>query len=482
MTNLDLTPSQREVLGRAALEWVLHWFDRSTDRHVYPEVTAESLEQALRSALPVEGADPLDVLQSFTGPIAGGARDNGHPRMFGYVSSSGAYVGAIADLLASALNVNVTSWRSGPSATTIERQVIDWIREIVAFGTEGEGLLVGGGSMANFVGLSAALSAVAPGVSRRGVRALPGEPVVYASELVHMSIPRAAAMLGLGRDAVRQIPVDGDCRLQLAVLEEAIAEDRRAGRLPVCVVVNAGDVNTGAVDPIEAAADLCARHKLWLHADGAYGGFAMLAPSGRDMLAGLGTADSVSLDPHKWLHAPVDAGCVLVRDATALRHAFSMTAGYVDVISAPGASDFAFWDYGPELSRRFRALKVWMVLRCHGTRALGELIERDIAHARQLAASIDASAVFERLAPCSLSTVCFRYVPRDGGLSMAELNALNRDIMLAVQHGGHAYLSNTILGGVFALRACILNHRTTDADIPRLLEVIEHAGERMLRR
>jgi len=481
-TDLDLTPDQRDALGRAALEWVQRWFARDDERPLYPQVTAAGLDEALRRPLPLEGEDPLLVLQAFTGPIVAAARDNGHPRMFGYVMSSAAYVGAIADLLASAINVNVTSWRSGPSATTIERQVVDWIREIVAFGPEGEGLLVGGGSMANFVGISAALSRVAPDVSQRGVRTLAGEPVVYASELAHMSIPRAAAMLGLGRDAVRRIPVDPECRIELDALERAIEEDRHAGRLPVCVVVNGGDVNTGAVDPIDAAADLCGRHGVWLHVDGAYGGFAMLAPSGRRMLAGLGRADSVSLDPHKWLHVPVDAGCVLVRDEAALRNAFSIAAGYVDVIATPGASDFAFWDYSPELSRRFRALKVWMVLRCHGTRALGELIERDIAHARQLAALIDGSDVFERLAPASLSTVCFRYVPRGPALGIAGLNALNRDVMVAVQHGGLAYISNTTLGDTFALRACILNHRTADADMPRLLAIIEEAAERILPR
>ena len=477
-----LTPSQREAVGRAALEWVLRWFDRSTERRLYPAVTAEAVAHALGAGLPVEPEDPLDVVRAFATDVVGASRDNGHPRMFGYVVSSGAYVGAIADFLGSALNQNVTSWRSSPGGATLERQVVGWIRHIVGFGETGEGFLVGGGLMANFVGIAAALSRAAPEVSERGVRALAGEPVIYASGLVHMSVPRAAAMLGLGRAAMRRVPVDAGCRMQVASLDEAIGEDRRAGRLPVCVVVNAGDVNTGAVDPIDAAAEVCARHGVWLHADAAYGGFAMLAPSGREALAGLGRADSIALDPHKWLHVPIDAGCVLVRDAEALRRAFSLSAGYVDVIAQPGTSDFAFWDYSPELSRRFRALKVWMVLRCHGTRALGALIERDIAHARQLAAAIDASEVFERLAPCSLSTVCFRYVPRDGWRSRDDLNALNRAVMLDVQHGGLAYLSNTMLGDTFALRACILNHRTTDADVLRLLEIIQEAGERIVSR
>jgi aromatic-L-amino-acid decarboxylase len=481
-TNLDLTAEQRGALGRAALEWVLRWFDRTDDRRLYPDVTADGLARALGGPLPLDGDDPLAVLDAFTREIVPAARDNGHPRMFGYVMSSGAYAGTIADLLASALNVNVTSWRSGPSATTIERQVIDWIRQIVGFGPEGEGLLVGGGSAANHVALSAALSRVAPDVARRGVRSLRGDPVVYASELVHMSIPRALAMLGLGRDALRLLPVDSACRLRVDALDAALGADRRNGRLPVCVVVNVGDVNTGAVDPIDEAAEVCARHGVWLHADAAYGGFAMLAESGRRAIGGLARVDSTSLDPHKWLYVPVDAGCVLVRDAAALRQAFTMPAGYVDVIPVSGGSDYAFWDYGPELSRRFRALKVWMVLRCHGTRTLGALIDRDIEHARQLASLIDGSERFERLAPASLSTVCFRYVPNGRHPDTAELNALNRDIMLAVQHGGRAYLSNTALGGSFALRVCILNYRTGDEDMPLLLQIIEGAAEHILAR
>jgi glutamate/tyrosine decarboxylase-like PLP-dependent enzyme len=219
-------------------------------------------------------------------------------------------------------------------------------------------------------------------------------------------------------------------------------------------------------------ADVCARHGVWLHADGAYGGFAVLAPSARDLFAGLDRADSISLDPHKWLFVPVDSGCVLVRDAAALRRAFSYAADYVDVVASPDMSEHAFWDYGPELSRRFRALKIWMALRCHGTRAIGEVIERNLALAQRLAALIDASEDFERLAPVPLSIVCFRYV-KGGG----DLNALNRALMLAVQRGGDAYPSNAMIGDAFALRACIVNHRTTEPDLAMLLDRIRSAAK-----
>lgn len=383
--------------------------------------------------------------------------------------------------LASALNQNVTSWRSAPSPTTVERRTIDWIKAIVGFDPDGEGLFVSGGSVANLVGVAAALASVAPKVAHEGVRSLPAEPVIYASAVVHMSIVKAAGILGLGHRAVRRIAVDEAFRMDTGALDRALDEDRRAGLLPVCVVANGGDVNTGAVDPLADIAAICRRHRVWFHVDGAYGGFAMLAPSGRVALAGLGLADSMSLDPHKWLFAPLDVGCVLVRDRTALTHAFSYSADYVDVVATAEMSDYAFWNYGPELTRRFRALKVWMILKCHGTRAIGQAIEKNIALARRLGALVDDAPDFERLAPVPLSIVCFRYVTpalraalasRDGDerrRAAGEVNALNRNLMVAVQTRGDSYVSNAMIGDAFALRACIVNFRTTEEDLSRLL-------------
>jgi aromatic-L-amino-acid/L-tryptophan decarboxylase len=467
---LDWTPASREQLGREVLDWILRWYDGTGERRLYPDVSARSLETSLSAPLPLDPQDPRDVLGQFATHVAAGSRDNGHPAMFGYVQSSGTFAGALGDFLASALNQNVTSWRSAPAATTIERQVITWMKEIVGF--EGDGLLVSGGSMANFMGIVAASCAAHPEVARRGVRALPGDPVVYASALAHMSIPKAAAMAGLGREAVRHIPVDAAGQMDVACLDETIAADRRAGRVPVCVVANAGDVNTGAVDSLNAIADVCARHGVWLHADAAYGGFAVLAPSACDRFAGFERVDSMSLDPHKWLFVPVDAGCVLVRDPSALRRAFSYAADYVNVVAAPEMSEHAFWDYGPELTRRFRALKIWFALKMYGVRAIAAVIERNIQLAHALAALVDESDDFERLAAVPLSIVCFRYV-KGGG----DLNARNRDLMLRAQRGGSVYLSNAMIGGAFALRACIVNHRTGEDDLRALLAEIRRCAE-----
>jgi len=466
---LDWDPARREELGRAALDWVLGWFDAVGERPVYPEVSARWLEAGLSATLPLDPQDIRTVVDEFAAHVVAGSRDNGHPRMFGYVQSSGTFVGAVADFLASALNQNVTSWRSAPAATTVERQVVGWLRDIVGF--EGDGLLVSGGSMANFVALMAATAAAHPEVARRGVRALTGDPVVYASSMTHMSIPKAAAMAGLGRDAVRRVPVDAELEMDAAALDRAIGDDRRAGRVPICVVANAGDVNTGAIDPIDALADVCARHQVWLHADAAYGGFAVLAPSVRERFAGLARVDSMSLDPHKWLFVPVDCGCVLVRDPSALRRAFSYSADYVDVVSSPDMSEYAFWDYGPELTRRFRALKIWMAFKAYGVRAIAAAIERNIQLARRLAELVDESDDFERLAPVPLGIVCFRYAGGGG-----DLNARNRELLLRVQRGGKAYLSNAMIGDAFALRACIVNHRTTEGDLAVLLDEIRRSA------
>ena len=466
----DWTPDRREALGRDALAWVLDWFSTIGERRLYPDISAAALERRLASPLPMEPQDPHAILGEFAAEIAANSRDNGHPRMFGYVQSSGTFVGAVGDFLASALNANVTSWRSAPAAATVERQVIDWMKAMSGFDAGGDGLLVSGGSMANLVGIVAALTSAHPDTARFGVRSLPGDPVIYASRLVHMSVPKAAAIAGLGRDAVRMLPVDREYRLDVDALDRALEDDRRAGRVPVCVVVNAGDVNTGAVDPIAAVADVCKRHRVWLHADGAYGGFARMAPSAAELLAGLPLVDSLSLDPHKWLFVPVDSGCILVRDAAALQRAFRYAAEYVDVIATPTMSEYAFWDYGPELTRRFRALKIWMALKAYGARALSEAIERNITLARRLASLIDASPDFELLAPVPLSIVCFGHT---GG---TDFDAHNRELMLRVQHGGRSYLSNATIDGRFALRVCIVNHRTTEADLVALLDEIRAAA------
>jgi glutamate/tyrosine decarboxylase-like PLP-dependent enzyme len=479
MADLELSAEERRTLGEAALDWVLTYFANAAVPPLYPSIGASELQATVAEPLPKEPQDPRRVLEQFA-TLAACARNNGHPRMFGYVQSSGNFAATIGDFLASALNQNVTSWRSAPSATTLELQVVDWLKEFVGFESGAAGLLLGGGSAANAAALFAALRASTDiDVVRVGVAALPGPPRIYASDRVHMSIAKAAALMGLGRDAVRIIPSTDEGRMDVAALSRALSEDRSAGLHQICVVANAGEVNAGAIDPLDSIADLCAHHRLWLHVDGAYGGFAAAVPRIKPSFAGIARADSLSLDPHKWLFTPLDAGCLLVRDERHLRAAFSHGAAYIDVVADRQMSEFAFWDVSPELSRRFRALKIWFALKCHGAHAFVETIERNIELADSLGRLVDASADFERLAPVSLSIVCFRYLPPDLHGDEALLNAFTRELMIELQRGGHSYVSNAMLGSTFALRACIVNHRTTQDDVKHLLDDIRAAAARL---
>jgi len=470
---VELTAAERALLGQAALDWTLRYFAQQADLAVYPTIGAAELTARLSEPLPSEPQDVARVLADFD-EVARNGRHNGHPRMFGYVQSSGSFAGVIGDLLASAINQNVTSWRSAPAATTIEHQVIEWLKMLVGFDPKGDGVLLSGGSFANFAGLAAALRASTDvDLNQRGVAALPGRARIYTSEMTHISMPKAASMLGVGKDAIVRIPVDAGLRMKADALRQQIQSDRTAGFHPVCAVATAGDVNTGAIDPLDAIADVCADAGLWLHVDGSYGALAARSPQVKGAMSALGRADSLSLDPHKWLYAPLDVGCLLVRDAAALRRAFSEGAGYIDVVADRDMSDFAYWDHSPELSRRFRALKIWFLLKIHGARAIQAAIDSNIGVAQHLAALLDASDDFERLAPAPLSIVCFRY--RNGD------DAFNKALMLEVQRDGESYLSNAIVNGRFALRACIVNFRTQPADAQRLLASIRRVASRLSR-
>jgi glutamate/tyrosine decarboxylase-like PLP-dependent enzyme len=302
--------------------------------------------------------------------------------------------------------------------------------------------------------------------------------VLYASEEAHHSIHKAAALLGLGRRAVRPVAVDVRFRMDPAGLERAIRDDRAAGLEPFCVVASAGTVVTGAVDPLAAIAEVAARHRLWLHVDACYGGFARLAPSARDLFEGLRAADSIALDPHKWLYLPADCGCLLYREPEAVPPAFALGADYTRVTQTDPDESFAFWDYGPELSRRFRALKVWMTIAWVGTDELAAAIESNLDCARYCARQIEASDSFERMAPVELSIFCFRWLPprfRSSGRVRSEseereLDAVNERLLDALQRDGSSYLSNASIRGRFALRGCVLNYRTTRRDIDILLD------------
>jgi glutamate/tyrosine decarboxylase-like PLP-dependent enzyme len=458
---LEITAEEFQKLSEDVARLAVDYLRLLDARPIRPEVAGADLVRALGGSAPRRGRG-AGVVELLRGVVEGVRVQNG--RFLGYVMGSGEPAGAAADLLASVLNQNLTAWRSSPAGVTLERTVVRWLAESI--GCEGfSGSLAGGGSAANLMGLAMAREAKAPANERGGASG-----VVYASEEVHMSIGKAVALLGLGRDNLRLVPTDGAFRMRVDALAQAIANDRAAGRVPIAVVATAGTVATGAVDPLAGIADVAEREGLWLHVDGAYG--ALAASAVPERFAGLARADSLSLDAHKWMYQAVDCGCLLFRDRAAARRAFSHTGDYTRSFTDDPLEGFAFFEESMELSRRFRALRLWTSIQYHGMDAFRDAIRRDLSHARALAERIGGEPELELLAPVELSAVCFRHrfpeSPDAGNLRLLEV----------VNRRGRVYLSNATVRGSFALRACFVNHRTTSADVEAVVdEVLAVAGE-----
>jgi glutamate/tyrosine decarboxylase-like PLP-dependent enzyme len=465
MTRLEISPDDFRRVAERMVELASELLAEAHSLSAFPRTSGEETERLFRSALPQTGLgiSALDILPEMI-------RHSRPPtsRFFGYVLGSGEPIAGAADLLASVLNQNLTAWRSSPAAVTIERTVVEWLARCI--GCAGfTGSLTGGGSSANLMGLAMAREAKAP-ANERGAQPC----VVYASDEVHMSVPKALALLGVGRENLRLIATDQDFRMSPQGLERAIHKDRQAGKRAIAIVASAGTVNTGAIDPLAKIGEIARGHGLWLHVDGAYGALAAIAAP--EKFAGLEQADSLSLDPHKWLYQPLDCGCLLFRDAQVARTAFAYSGEYTRVLSQDPVEAFSFFEESMELSRRFRALKLWLSLRYHGVGAFREAISADLLHAQWLAAAVDAEARLERLAPVELSAVCFRFRGREA--KEDELDRLNRAILKRVIERGRVYISNASIRGKFALRACFVNHRTGDEDVDAVTqEVLAAAAE-----
>ncbi len=468
MNPLEISEGEFGLLANRVTSMAADYYTRLPGLRAYPRVSGTLTGEALQGPLPLEGLHgaALDALAQ----VMEMSRAPGG-RFFGYVLGSGEPVAALADLLASVLNQNVTAWRSAPAAVTIERQVVSWIAQALGCGAM-SGSLCGGGSAANLMALAMAREAKLP-ANEYGAQ--PG--IVYVSSEAHMSMAKAVALLGLGRRNLRVIAVDECFRMSAAALESAIAHDRAAGQTPIAVVASAGTVSTGAIDPLEQIGRVCRAQGLWLHVDGAYGLPAALVETQK--FHGLDAADSLSLDLHKWLYQPVDCGMLLFKDPDHARAAFSHTGDYARVLNADPIEGFAFFEESLELSRRFRALKIWLSLRYHGLNAFRAAIRADLDHARQLAEAICGTAQLELMAPVELSAVCFRYRDRPAG---EDLDEFNLAILRRVIENGLIYLSNTTVRGRFALRACFVNHRTTPADVaqivPEVLKAVREISKR----
>lgn len=476
---LNLDPDEFRAAGHALVDLLADFLRGLPDRPITPSETPEEVRRALDAGapLPEEGEPAEPLLRSAAELLIEHSLFNGHPRFLGYVTSSPAPVGMLGDLLAAAINPNVGAWRLSPVASEIEAQTVRWIAELIGCPPEFGGLLVSGGNMANMVGFLAARAAAAPTVRTQGIPGDGGPPLrVYASTETHTWIHKAADIAGLGTDAIRWIPVDQAMRMEVAALREALDTDVADGAAPMLVAATAGSVSTGAVDPLFDVADLCRERGIWLHVDGAYGAFAAAAEGAPDDLRALAHADSIALDPHKWLYAPLEAGCVLVRDVERLRAAFSYHPPYYHF--GQGSVDFV--DLGPQNSRGFRALKVWLAMRQVGRRGYARMIGDDMRLAKRLHAAMSRHPELEPIAS-GLSICAFRYVPEalrggEGEDRERRLDALNEALLERIQRSGTLFLSNAVVRGRYALRACIVNFRTDEADIDAIPDLVATMG------
>jgi aromatic-L-amino-acid/L-tryptophan decarboxylase len=468
----EWTADEIRRVGRLVVDLIADHVSQLPEGPAFHPVPPELSRELVSTAAPRDAVSPDDVLRAFKEKIEPYPFGNGHPRFWGWVNSPPAVMGIFADALAAAMNPSCAG--GNHAAIYVEHEVLGWFKQLLGFPVESGGLLVSGGSMATMTALAVARH-LKSGVDVRadGLRNAPHSFAFYMSSEAHGCARKAIELLGFGSRSIRTIPADADYRLPLAVLDRAIETDRAAGVQPIAVVATAGSTNTGAIDDLDGIAAICRRHGVWMHVDAAYGGPAILSREYEPALGGIAHADSVALDPHKWMFVPVEAGLVLVRDAAAMRSAFSLVPPYLRTDgSATGVGGPPwFSEYGFQQTRGFRALKVWMTMQQFGLDGHRAAIEENIALARYLADRVRDAADMELMAPPSLSVVCFRVVDRSPSGEDAPA-AFNRAILERLQLGGEAFLTSTEVGGTFVLRACFVNYRSTRADVDRLFDAI----------
>jgi glutamate/tyrosine decarboxylase-like PLP-dependent enzyme len=451
--------------------------DRPAWQPMPPDVRA-----SFHEPVPWEGEGAEQAYEDFVRTVLPYPNGNLHPRFWGWVHGGGTPLGMMADMLASGLNAHLAGFNQAPAL--VEHEVIRWLAELMGMPDDASGVLVGGATMANVLGLAVARHAKARDagfdVREEGLQGT-GRPrlMLYGSAETHAWANKAAELLGLGRASFRQIPVDDAYQIDVAALEAAVSADRAAGHLPFCVIGTAGTVNTGATDDLEWLARYCRAQHLWFHVDGAFGALARLSPALRPIVAGIEQADSVSFDLHKWMYLPFEVACVLVRDPAVHHAAFAATASYLAVPArGVAAGGFPFAERGMDLTRNFKALKVWMSMKAHGVLAYTALIEQNVADAQYLAALAATDPDLELLAPAPLNVVCFRYAPAD--VAPEHLDALNAEILIRVQGDGIAVPSGTRLRGRYAIRVANVNHRSRREDFGILAEAVKRIGREIV--
>ncbi len=466
----DLEPDEFRRYGREVVDWIADYLSGSTEVPVLSRARPGEVRSALPASPPVEPEPLSATLRDFREILVPGITHWNHPRFFAYFANTGSAPGILGEALAAALNVNAMLWRASPAATELEGLALDWLRQMLGLPGQFDGHINDTASVSTLVALAAARQA-ATGGSVRG-KGLAGGPRLrtYASEEAHSSVEKAALVLGLGQEGVRKIGTDSAFRMDAGELARAVAEDRAMGWTPMAVTATVGTTSTTSVDPVPAIADVCEREGIWLHVDAAYGGAMAVAPEFRWVLAGCERADSLVMNPHKWLFTPMDLSALFTRRPETVREAFSLVPPYL--MTPEDGTARNLMDYGPALGRRFRALKLWMVIRTYGTRGIADRIREQVAMAHEFADRVDGASDWERMAPAPMSTVLFRHRPR-AGMPDEALDRHNRALMDAVNAGGFAFLSHTVVRGAFALRLAVGNIRTRPEDLERTWELLE---------
>jgi aromatic-L-amino-acid decarboxylase len=469
----DMDPEEFRRHGHAVVDWIADYF-RDVDRYpVLPDVQPGEVAARLPASAPERPEPMAEILRDFEETIVPGVTHWNHPDFLAYFSITGSGPGVLGEMLAAALNVNAMLWRTGPAPTELEERTLDWLRQMLGLPAEWKGHIQDTASISSLVAIAAAREAAGLGVREEGMsgRDLP-RLRLYSSEEAHSSIEKAAITLGIGRAGVRRVATDAEFRMDPRALEAAVEDDLAAGWKPFCVVATVGTTSTTSIDPVPEIADVCERHGLWLHVDAAYGGSAAVVEEMRWVLAGCERADSLVVNPHKWLFVPVDCSALFLRRPEVVRRAFSLVPEYL--VTPQGETVTNLMDYGPALGRRFRALKLWMVLRWFGREGIAARLREHMRLAREVAAWVDAEPGWERLAPVPFSTVVLRYAPE--GVGGEEADRLNERILERVNTSGETFLSHTRVRGRFALRLAVGNLRTTERHLREAWERLREAA------
>jgi aromatic-L-amino-acid decarboxylase len=464
-------------LGHQMMDDMVDYLQTLHEKPVWQPVP-QDVKNEFKAPLPLSGQSEIEVYEEFKQTILPYPLGNSHPRFWGWVMGGGTPLGMLAELLTGALSAQLGGAEHiGPY---VELQVLDWLKQIMGFPTDASGILVSGASMANFLGLTVARNTKAP-VDIRKVGLQSGQPrmVLYTSVEAHSCHQKNVETLGLGNSSIRFIPVDEQYQIRMDALREAIEADKAAGHLPFCVIASAGTVKTGAFDDMNTLADICAEYNLWLHVDGAFGALVAFTDESKHFINGMERADSIAFDMHKWMSLPFEAACILIKSRTAHYSTFTLTPDYLEH-GTRGASGAQIWmtDYGLQLSRSFRALKVWMALKAHGVANIGKSIQMNINQTAYLVSRIASSLELESMAPAPLNIVCFRYI--QSGLTPEALDNLNKELLLRLHESGVALVSNATIKGRYCLRMANVNHRSTYADFDMLVEKVIELGRQLI--